>query len=179
MDATYSLIPRNLQDGWLITEQPPKQSKTNSRAVTLLFKKHKTTVLLMLQPHESLEFIKEKLLHALKSRDVKAINGDLLPDDSSGIELGEPVDRADLEKGWKRLQADAPGIDDEGALKKNKGKPQNESVTLMEAGLQDGQSIAFRFHKSSEGQNGGLDMELDSDDPGWDVVMPIYLDEDA
>ncbi|OQE46696.1 hypothetical protein PENCOP_c001G06072 [Penicillium coprophilum] len=144
---------------------PPKQSKTDSRAVTILFKKHKTTVLLMLQPHESLDFTKEKLLGALKSRDIKDLNGDLLPDDSCDIEFGEPVDRADLEKGWKRLQADV--------------KVQNESVTIMEAGLQNGQSIAFRFHKSSEDQDGGFDMDLDSEDPGWDVVMPTYEDDQA
>ncbi|KAJ5384894.1 hypothetical protein N7517_002805 [Penicillium concentricum] len=144
---------------------PPKQSKTDSRAVTILFKKHKTTVLLMLQPHESLDSTKERLLDALKSRDIKDINGDLLPDDSCNIEFGEPVDRVDLEKGWKRLQADV--------------KLQNESVTIMEAGLQNGHSIAFRFHKSSEGQNGGLDMDLDGEDPGWDVVMPTYEDDQA
>ncbi|KAJ5960078.1 uncharacterized protein N7479_007228 [Penicillium vulpinum] len=141
---------------------PPKQSRTASSAVTLLFKKHKTTVLLMLQPHESLDFTKEKLLEALKSREVKDINGDLLPDDSSNIELGEPVDRADPEKGWRRLQTESG----------------NKPVTLMEAGLQNGQSIAFRFHKSSEGQNDGLDMDLDDEDPGWDVVMPIYEEEE-
>ncbi|KXG46678.1 uncharacterized protein PGRI_039290 [Penicillium griseofulvum] len=136
----------------LIAEQPPKQSETDSRALTILFKKHKTTVLLMLQPHESLDFAKERVLDALKSRDIKGINGDLLPEDSCDIEFGEPIDRADLEKGWKRLEADV--------------KSQNESVTIMELGLQNGHSIAFRFHKSSE-------------DPGWDVVMPTYEDDQA
>ncbi|KAJ5834700.1 hypothetical protein N7447_000726 [Penicillium robsamsonii] len=144
---------------------PPKQSKTDSRAVTILLKKHKTTVLLMLQPHESLDFTKERLLDALKSRDIKNINGDVLPGDSCDIEFGEPVDRADPEKGWKRLQADV--------------KLQNESVTIMEAGLQNGHSIAFRFHKSSGDQNDGLDMDLDGEDPGWDVVMPTYEDDQA
>lgn len=135
----------------------------------------------MLQPHESLDFTKERLLDALKSREVKNINGDIVPDDSCDIEFGEPVDRADLEKGWKRLQADAPEIDDEGAPKRNKGKSQNDSATIMEAGLQNGHAVAFRFYKSSEGQNGsldmGLDMQLDGEDPGWDVVMPSYEDD--
>ncbi|KAJ5208567.1 hypothetical protein N7449_002946 [Penicillium cf. viridicatum] len=138
---------------------PPKKSKTDSRAVTLLFKKHKTTVLLMLQPHEPLDFTKERLLDALKSREVTEINGDIVPDDPNGVEFGEPVDRTDLEKGWKRL------------------KSQNESVTLMEVGLQNGHSVAFRFHKSTEGQHGGVNMDLDGEDPGWDVVMPTYNDE--
>ncbi|KAJ5500109.1 hypothetical protein N7453_009160 [Penicillium expansum] len=141
---------------------PPKQSKTDSRAVTILFKKHKTTVLLMLQPHESLNNTKSRLLDALKSREVTSINGDIVPDDSVEIEFGEPVDRADLEKGWKRLQVDAS---------------QNESVTIMEAGLQNGHSIAFRFKKSTESQNGGLDMDLDGEDPGWDVIIPSYEEE--
>ncbi|KAG0159110.1 hypothetical protein PDIDSM_6630 [Penicillium digitatum] len=141
---------------------PPKQSKPDSRAVTILFKKHKTTVLLMLHPHESLDLTKTRLLNALKSREVTAINGDTVPDDSLDIEFGEPVDRADPEKGWKRLPVDSS---------------QNESVTVMEAGLKDGNSIAFRFHKSTEGQNGGLDMDLDGEDPGWDVVMPSYEEE--
>lgn len=148
-----------IETGWLITEQPPKQSKTDSRAVTLLFKKHKTTVLLMLQPHEPLNHTKERLLDALQSRKVTEINGDIVPDDSDDIEFGEPVDRADLEKGWKRL------------------KSQNGSGTVMEAGLQNGHPVAFRFHKSTEGQDGGVDMDLDGEDPGWDVVMLTYNDE--
>lgn len=116
----------------------------------------------MLQPHESLKNTKSRLLDALKSREVTAINGDIVPDDSVEIEFGEPVDRADLEKGWKRLQVDAS---------------QNESVTIMEAGLQNGHSIAFRFKKSTESQNGGLDMDLDGEDPGWDVIIPSYEEE--
>ncbi|KAI3139054.1 uncharacterized protein N7518_006752 [Penicillium psychrosexuale] len=154
---------------------PPKQSKTDSRAVTVLFKKHKTTILLMLQPHESLYFIKKRLLDALKSRNITNINGDIVPDSTSDVEFGEPVDRADLEKGWKRLQADVPGMDNEGAPKRNMNK--NDSPTVMEAGLENGYSIAFRFHKSTEDQNGGLDMDLDGEDPGWDVIMPTYEDE--
>ena len=131
----------------------------------------------MLQPHESLGFAKERLLDALRSREITNINGDVLPDDSCDIEFGEPVDRADLQKGWKRLQADAPEIDTEDAPKRNKGNLQKSQVTIMEAGLQNGHSIAFRFHIPSEGQNGGLEMDLNGEDPGWDVVMPVYDDE--
>ncbi|KAJ5468353.1 hypothetical protein N7475_006105 [Penicillium sp. IBT 31633x] len=158
---------------------PPKQSKPDSRALTLLFKKHKTTVLLMLPTHETLELAKEKLLEALKRRGLSEINGDLIPDDSFDIEFGEPVDRADLEKGWKRLQADAPGLDTEDATKKNKGKSNNGSVSLLEAGLENGHSIAIRFRKPSEGQNAGLDMDIDGEDLGWDVIMPSYEDEEG
>ncbi|KAJ5774301.1 hypothetical protein N7457_009197 [Penicillium paradoxum] len=157
---------------------PPRQSKPDSSALTLLFKKHKTTVLLMLQSHESLELTKEKLLEALKMRGLNDINGDPIPDDSFDIEFGEPVDRADFEKGWKRLQADTPGQDQEDASKKNKGKGKNESVSLLEAGIENGHPIAFRFRKPNEDQNASLDMEIDDEDPGWDVIMPSYEDED-
>ena len=130
----------------------------------------------MLQPHESLHYTKKKLLDALESREITNINGDIVPESTSDVQFGEPVDRADLEKGWKRLQADIP-VDNEGAGKKNINKSQTDTRTVMEAGLQDGYSIAFRFYKSTEDQNGGLDMDLDGEDPGWDVVMPTYEDE--
>jgi hypothetical protein len=149
-----------------MTAQPPNQNQSDSRALTLLFKKHKTTVLLMMQPHVSLAIAKEKLLEALRARGLNDINGDPLPDDSFDIEFGEPVDRADYEKGWKPLQADTQDLDIDGGLKKNKGKSTNESPTLLEAGFENGHPIAFRFRKPSEGQN-----------PGWDVIMPSYEDE--
>ncbi|KAJ6079415.1 hypothetical protein N7467_009168 [Penicillium canescens] len=153
---------------------PPK-SKLDSSAATLFFKKHKTTVLLMLQTHESLDTAKEKLLEALNSRGVTDINGDPVPDDSFDIEFGVPMDRADLEKGWRRLDADAPELDEEGTTKKNKGKSKKEAVTLMAAGLENGHTVAFRFRKPNEGQD---EMDLDYEDPGWDVLIPTFDDED-
>ncbi|KAJ5551542.1 hypothetical protein N7535_000514 [Penicillium sp. DV-2018c] len=144
---------------------PPKKLQNDSRALTLLFKKHKTTVFLMLQPHVSLETTKEKLLEGLRARGLNDINGDPLPDDSFDIEFGEPVDKSDYEKGWRLLQAETQGLEDEGSLKKNKGKSANESITLLEAGIENGHSIAFRFRKPNE------------EDPGWDVIMPSFEDE--
>jgi hypothetical protein len=138
-------------------------------------KKHKTTVLLLVQLHETLDSAKEKLLQALKSRALNDIHGDIVPDDSFDIELGVPMDRAHLEKGWMRLETDAPGLDDEGAPKKNKGKSRNDSPTLLDSGIQDGHVIAFRFRKSNEDQN-GLDGDLDVEDPGWDVEIPSLDD---
>jgi hypothetical protein len=129
----------------------------------------------MLQPHESLDTAKEKLLEALNSRGVTDINGDPIPDDSFDIEFGVPMDRADLEKGWRRLDADAPELDEEGTTKKKKGKSKKEAVTLMAAGLENGHTVAFRFRKANEGQD---EMDLDYEDPGWDVLIPTFDDED-
>lgn len=131
----------------------------------------------MLQSHESLDLAKEKLLEALKLRGLSDINGDPIPYDSFDIEFGEPVDRADFEKGWKLLRADAPGLDDEGVSKKDKGKGKNESMSLLEAGIENGHTIAFRFRKSNEDQNADLEMDID-EDPGWDVIIPSYEDEE-
>jgi len=158
--------------------QPPKQSKTDSRAATLFFKKHKTTVLLMLQPHETLDSAKEKLLQALKSRALNDINGDPIPDDSFDIELGVPMDRANPEKGWMRLEADSPELDEEGAPKKNKGKSKKESPSLLDSGIQNGHVIAFRFRKPDANGHIDLDMDLDVEDPGWDVMIPSLDDEE-
>lgn len=156
-----------------MTEQPPKQAKPDPRSCTLLFKKHKTTVLLSLQSHESVTSAKEKLLQALKSRHLSDINGDAVPDDPAQIELGVPVDRSDLEKGWMGLITEIPGEED--GSKKNGGK-KNASDTLQAAGLQNGHSVAFRFRKTSAGDELETDMELN--DPGWDVIIPSFDDEE-
>ncbi|CAG8187729.1 unnamed protein product [Penicillium olsonii] len=153
---------------------PPKQSKIDSRAETLLFKKHKTTVLLMIQPHETLDLVKEILLQSLKSRALDNINGDSVPDNSFDIELGVPIDRADLGKGWRSLEVDLSELDEDNASKKNKGKSKKQSPTLLETGIQEGHTVAFRF-RNNQSQN---QMDLDIEDPGWDVIMPSYDEED-
>jgi hypothetical protein len=139
-------------------------------------KKHKTTVLLIISLHETLDFAQEKLLQALKSRALHDINGDLIPDDSFDIEFGVPMDRTNLEKGWMRIETDPTGLDDESAPKKNKGKSKNGSPTLMELGIQNGHVIAFRFRKP-DGEN-VHDGDLDVEDPGWDVEIPSIEDMD-
>lgn len=162
-----------------LAEQPPNQAKSDSRSCTLLFKKHKTTVLLSLQPHEPLTSGKEKLLGALASRGLRDINGDAIPNDPAEIELGVPVDKSDLEKGWMRLATDIPSQKDEGAAKKTTAKPKS-TATVQAAGLQNGSSVAFRFRKPTEEAVGDeLDTDLDLNDPGWDVIIPSFDDEEA
>ncbi|KAJ5095767.1 hypothetical protein NUU61_005123 [Penicillium alfredii] len=149
-------------------------SRTDPRAATLFFKKHKTTVLLVLQPHESLESAQEKLLQALKSRGLTDINGDPIPDDPSDIEFGVAVDRHDLDKGWTRLDAEVPELNENGS-KKGAGRPKKPDFSLQAAGLQDGHPVAFRFRKPTpEAEGAELDMDLDHEDPGWDVVVPSF-----
>lgn len=130
----------------------------------------------MLQPHEPLISAKEKLLHALKSRDVTEINGDRISDDPSAIEFGVRVDRTDPDKGWTRLDADAPELGDDDDSKQRAGKSKKTSGSLRDAGLDDGHSVAFRFRKPSDTAQADLDIDLE--DPGWDVVTPIFDDEE-
>ncbi|KAJ5174902.1 uncharacterized protein N7482_000779 [Penicillium canariense] len=151
---------------------PPKQAKPDSRASTLLFKKHKTTVLLSLQPHEPLTAVKEKLLEALKSRNMLEINGDPLPSDSTLIEFGVPVDRSDREKGWRLLQGD-------GEVTTNTAAKKASSGTLLAAGLDNGHSVAFRFRKPGDAPEGDEpDPDIERDDPGWDVMIPSFDDDE-
>ncbi|KAJ5307684.1 hypothetical protein N7476_008340 [Penicillium atrosanguineum] len=150
---------------------PPKQAKPDSRSCTLLFKKHKTTVLLSLQSHESITSAKEKLLQALNSRQLRDINGDVIPDDPAAIELGVPMDRSDLDKGWMSLTMDVPG--QESGAKTGKKKL---SDTLQAAGLENGHSVAFRFRKLGAGDE--VDTDMDLNDPGWDVIIPSFDEEE-
>ncbi|CAL5870176.1 uncharacterized protein PFLUO_LOCUS4411 [Penicillium psychrofluorescens] len=150
---------------------PPKQANSTSRASTLLFKKHKTTVLLVLQPHEPLTAAKEKLLQALQARNVTEINGDLVPDDPGAIEFGMAVDRNDLDKGWTRLDAETAEL---GGTKANA----DAAGSLQAAGLQDGHPVAFRFRKAHEAVPETEDIEVEPEDPGWDVVTPHFDEEE-
>ncbi|BCR85294.1 uncharacterized protein ACHE_20752S [Aspergillus chevalieri] len=151
---------------------------------TLLFKKHKTTVLLMLLPQESITNTKTALLNALKARGLTEINGDPLPEDASDIEFGVAVDKNDLEKGWTRLEVGGPDFAEEEESKKNAGKKASGSISLQGVDLRNGQSIAFRFKKLVDGEKAvkkdgeDIDIDLELEDPGWDVVVPKFDDEE-
>ncbi|EED16570.1 conserved hypothetical protein [Talaromyces stipitatus ATCC 10500] len=145
---------------------------------TLRFKKHKTTVMLMLPAQASIQSTKEKLHSALRSRGLSQINGDPIPDDASQIEFGTPIDRNDLEKGWVRID---PKVDENGdseTKKPSAGRPKKGALTdsLQAANIRDGQAIAFRFRKASEGKDSDEDEDLE--DPGWDVSIPSLDDEE-
>ncbi|KAI9924782.1 hypothetical protein ASPWEDRAFT_155259 [Aspergillus wentii DTO 134E9] len=137
-------------------------SKPDPLSWTLLFKKHRTTVLLMLSPNESIKTAKEALLNALKSRGLTDINGESIPEDPAQVEFGVAVDKNDLEKGWTILEVEA-------------GK-KTGSASLQAADLRNGQPIAFRFRERSETEKDDLD--IDNKDPGWDIVVPSLDDEE-
>jgi hypothetical protein len=146
-------------------------------SLTLLFKKHKTTVLLMLPPHETITTAQEMLLKALQSRGIKEINGDSVPQDFPEIEFGVAVDMNDLEKGWSKLEIAMPELENGGTSKRGAGK----RTSLKAADIRNGQVIAFRFRKPREQPetHGDLDIDAELEDPGWDVVVPSLDDEEG
>ncbi|GFG28021.1 hypothetical protein IFM61606_08095 [Aspergillus udagawae] len=151
-------------------------SQVDPLSLTLLFKKHKTTVLLMLPPHETIATTQEMLLKALQSRGIKEINGDPVPEDFSEIEFGITVDKNDLEKGWSKLEIAMPELENSSTSKRGAGK----RTSLKAADIRNGQVIAFRFRKPREQEkDGDLDIDLELEDPGWDVVVPSLDDEEG
>ncbi|OKL56383.1 hypothetical protein UA08_08338 [Talaromyces atroroseus] len=153
-------------------------SKPDPLSWTLRFKKHKTTVLLMLPAQESIPSTKEKLHNALKSRNVREINGDPVPENPADIEFGVPIDRNELEKGWVRLALQTGEAEHEG--KNGAGRPKKGSLadSLQGADIRDGQAIAFRFKRASGGEGDGAESDEDFADAGWDVVLPSLDDEE-
>ncbi|PYH40896.1 uncharacterized protein BP01DRAFT_395508 [Aspergillus saccharolyticus JOP 1030-1] len=147
---------------------------------TLLFKKHRTTVLLMLPPSETVAAAKSALLKALQARELRDINGDVVPADASEIELGVPVDKNDLEKGWIKLEVEVADFDVADTPKRGTGKNAAGSLTLLAADIKNGQSLAFRFRKpaTEEPEKSDELADLDLEDPGWDVVLPAFEDDE-
>ncbi|KAA8647309.1 hypothetical protein EYZ11_009807 [Aspergillus tanneri] len=153
-------------------------SQADPLSWTLLFKKHKTTVLLMLPPSKTITSAKLTLLSALNSRGLTEINGDKIPEDPSEIEFGVAVDKNDLEKGWTKLELDVPQFSDDETPKRGAGKKKAASpLTLQTAELRNGQPIAFRFRKHKEIEDED-EIDLELEEPGWDVVLPSLDDEE-
>lgn len=131
----------------------------------------------MLPPHETIATTKDALLQAIRSRGLTEINGDPIPDDPSAIELGVAVDKSDPEKGWTRLEVDMPDLNDGDETRKSK----SSAINLQAADLRNGQAVAFRFRRRQEGDTEGddLDIALDVEDQGWDVVLPSLDEEEV
>lgn len=129
-------------------------------------KKHKSTILLHVEPLQLLSTVKEDLLAILKDIAPNGFNGTPLPNSASEIELAKPVDPLDISLGWEPLapsdELEDPFNIDEDEAPKGKGKSL-ESENLKAYGLKDNAVLAFRF-KSEKGK-------------GWDVVQAVFIDE--
>ncbi|GMF79990.1 unnamed protein product [Aspergillus oryzae] len=107
------------------------------------------------------------------------INGDPVPEDSSDIEFGVAVDRNDLGKGWTKLEFQTPQFDEDEAPKRGAGRRSAAPLSLQAAEIRNGQPVAFRFRKRGEETETAEELiDLELEDPGWDVVLPSLDDEE-
>ena len=159
--------------------------------ITLLLKHHKSTTLLSVSPSQNFSEIKSLLLSALKSRNITSLpasksSATSLPSDSDDLEFGILADRKDPSKGWISLESAASAKNSKKVPGRTKVTPGADSPEA--AGLGDGSMVAYRIRKSTKGkeraksvdsdaENGDVDIEMD-DDPGWDVILPSFEDED-
>ena len=175
---------RHTEDPSMMASNSPNLAALPSPvSVTLLLKNSKSTTLLSVQPTSTFDDIKALLLAALKCRNVSGT-----PESPAALELGVLADRRDTSKGWvtlhQRVQELATG---KHAKKAASGKKIAQNDSVEGAGLVDGSWVAWRV-RSREGKvenvqtdEDGDEMAVDFDDeedPGWDVVIPSYEDEE-
>lgn len=103
------------------------------------------------------------------------------PDQGDQVEFGIPTNKKDLKKGFIPLDmAEQMLGDSKGGKKKVNGNKAMPSGSPAGAGLVDGSILAFRFKQ-------GEDMDIEDaandeaqvpNDPGWNVELPHYDEED-
>lgn len=176
--------------------------------ITLLLKNHKQTVLLSVMPTTPFAEIRSLLLAALQSRNITSIDGVPLPDEPEEIEFGVLRNKRNPAEGWVPLDVKEMEVGDaRGGKRKVGGKQSVLNESPAGASLGDGSMLAFRFRTQgeksvlSEGPAGvslgeesmlafryrtpmkedaseeDADMEIE-DDPGWNVILPSYDDEE-
>ncbi|KAL8970794.1 MAG: hypothetical protein Q9183_001358 [Haloplaca sp. 2 TL-2023] len=134
---------------------------------------HKSTILLLVSPRDTIDSIKKELLETIQSTGVIDINGHQLPTNPEDISFGVPVDKNDPSQGWVDLEI--PALEDNDG-KKGKAKDSILNKTPQGAGLKDGSLLAFRFRAADKDID---DDELTADNERWDVVMPSFEEDEV
>jgi len=183
-----------------LTDASPLASLPSAEHITLLLKSHKQTVLLSVLPTTAFPEIKSLLLLALQSRNITSIDDTPIPSDSDAIEFGVLRNRKNPAEGWVALEIKELDVNDttaKGGKRKIGGKKSVLNESPAGAGLGDGSMLAFRFKtKNDEGKEKvkaeaeGEDWDLEANedgeddemeiepDPGWNVILPSYDDEE-
>lgn len=166
---------------------------------TVRFRYHRTTVLLHIDPLQSVASIKADLLSALRQTSPEGkLEGSIdLPESTEDIQLARPLDINDPSAGWRGLQVpDGNSAAGKGRIPKSKGKAKEgsdpvglDAECLKSLGVKDNALLAFSFttlrangarKQPEDGTNDeGDDMAEDSEDEheSWDVVMPTWEDQ--
>jgi hypothetical protein len=152
--------------------------------ITLLFKCARHTVLLSVLPSTSFSEIGSLLLLALQARNITSIADTPVPSPDQGdqVEFGIPKDKKDLKKGFVSLDLAGKVLaDGKGGKRKSGGNKSAPTENPAGAGLVDGSILAFRFKSQADVvmQEEEDDDEVNGpDDPGWNVELPRYEDEE-
>ena len=163
--------------------------QSNPRTWTLRFKNNRSTILLHIDPLQSLSSVKAELLVAVQQTNPDGtFNAHAIPQNADDIELAKPIDINDLSKGWESLepkddllQEDAVDSKGKAKLGSKKADGKNSLKDCMQgAGLRDGRVVAFRFGKAVEEPpppykaEGDfiVDVDMESKKDEWDVVVP-------
>ncbi|KAK3063164.1 hypothetical protein LTS18_002549 [Coniosporium uncinatum] len=145
----------------------------NSSTWTVRLKHHKTTIVLHIDPLQTLASLKEDLLLALQQTCThQTLRGKQLPSAAGAFAIAKPRDPLDVARGWERLPAGK--------------KADRESVKA--AGLRDNAVLAFRWDEKGKKAVMGGEEEGDGDEglgldgdgregEEWDVVLPSFEDQ--
>ena len=144
-------------------------TQPNPRTWILRFKLHRTTVLLHVDPLQSLSSVKKELLEAIEQTHPDGtLNGIPIPKNSDEIQLARPRDINDLSQGFESIEPKSSSADDESdavvGAGQGKGKAavsgpratgaKNAKAQLKDcaqgAGLRDHGIVAFKFKRKEE-----------------------------
>ncbi|CAK1356996.1 hypothetical protein CB0940_11837 [Cercospora beticola] len=149
----------------------------SARTWTLRFKNHTSTILLEVDPLQSLSDVRAELLHALvETSPGGKLNGQEIPQNAKHIKLGIANDRNDLSKGYSSVVGELEEASDTG---KGKGKAPVGSAKAdslkdcpQGVGMKNGDVVAFKF----VGNGGIADESTEDIIEEWDVIVPTIED---
>jgi hypothetical protein len=159
----------------------------NPRTWILRFKLNRTTVVLHIDPLQSLNSVKQELLTALQQTHLAGtINGLSIPQNSADILLARPKDINDLTLGFESIESAPSSIDSESDAVVGAGKGKGKAVAAPSktvggrsakaqlkdcpqgAGLRDHGIVAFKFRKADA--DVVISIEEDEEDEGIAVA---------
>lgn len=156
--------------------EPPVTQPTPSH-LTLLLKHARSTTVLSAVPDTPLSTLKQQLLQVLSARNISHLPGTLtpLPSSPSDLELGVLIDKHEPQKGWVSTESMSALASSKNSKKKVKGAVE----TVGDLELKDGGWIAYRIRGPPIGGD-DEDEEIEAvEDPGWNVEIPSFDDEEG
>ncbi|SMQ45090.1 unnamed protein product [Zymoseptoria tritici ST99CH_3D7] len=154
-------------------------TKPTPHTWTLRFKHNRSTILLEVDPLQTLLSVRADLLQALQESNPNGeLNKQKIPSNPEAIVLGRAVDRNNLKLGFETIKKDTSEPDPKGkgkAAVTGGGKSRTVGADVMDcpqgAGLKNADVVVFKFKTGNEDHD--VD-ELQAEE--WDVVIPTMED---